>query len=117
MDDRLSRLEDSVNELRSDFKVMTQTLRSIDKTLSTLKELSDILTEIRINSAKHAEIINSLELHRGVLNRKIDTIESRINVIENSGVSNGIKIGAVERFGWFMVTVVVGFIVARVKGD
>ena len=117
MDDRLSRLEDSVNELRSDFKVMTQTLRSIDKTLSTLKELSDILTEIRINSAKHAEIINNLELHRGILNQKIDTIESRINVIENSGVSNGIKIGAVERFGWFMVTVVVGFIVARVKGD
>jgi len=117
MDDRLSRLEASVCDLRSDFKVMTQTLRSVDKTLSALKELSDTLTEIRINSAKQSEVINSLELHRGVLNRKIDVIETRINVIENSGISNGIKIGAVERFGWLMVTIVVGFIVARVKGD
>ena len=117
MDDRLSRLEASVNELRSDFKVMTQTLRSVDKTLSSLKELSDILTEIRISSAKQSEVIHNLQLHRGVLNRKIDTIETRINVIENSGISNGIKIGTVERFGWFLVTVVVGFIVAKVKGD
>ena len=117
MDDRLSRLEVSVNELRSDFKVMTQTLRSIDKTLSTLKELSDILTQIRINSAKHAEIINNLEQHRGILNRKVDTLESRVNVIENSGISNGVKISTVERFGWLMVTIVIGFIVAKVKGD
>ena len=116
MEDRFIKLEASVSDLKTEMKLMNATLSIISETLSELKSVSRELGVIRTTQALTTQKLTDATA-RGIRHTtRFEEVEKKVREIDKSESQQGIKISQNERFIWFVVTVVVGFAVHKLKG-
>jgi len=115
MEDRLRKVEHGLSELHGDFRVMNATLESIDSTLQSFKSVSEDLIELRIKLASTTNISEDAQSKANNLFGKYDALQNTIAKLHETDHVQNVKIGGGERFLWLLVTVVVGFVVAKIK--
>lgn len=116
MEQRVKKVEDIVAELRSDYKIVSLTLVSIDKTLLELQTQIKTQTEIRILQNSQSHEIEAINSKIAVLFRKTDKMEDLTHTLETQSNTSSIKLGGAEKFTWIVVTAIVGSAIALFKG-
>ena len=114
-EDRLRKVEQGVANLHADFRVMSSTLKSIDNTLISFKEVTNKITDIQIKLAETTTIAIDAQSKSNKLFTKYDELNSKLVHLHEADTMQNLKIGGAERFMWLLITIVVGFIVAKVK--
>jgi len=116
MEDKVKNLELAVIELKSDFKVMTQTLKSIDETLKELKSVHSVLHKIEMQQVGEDRDILTVSSKVEALFRFKDITEKRLRELEKSGSVQSVKLGGGEKLFWLGASAVIGLVIAYIKG-
>jgi hypothetical protein len=115
MEERISRVESIVGELNVEMKVMNNTLLAISKTLTEVQKYTKELEVVRTNQALTKQSVDDNKGKVIRLGVKVEKLGLRVSDIERSDAIQGIRLGTTERFIWLAITIVTGFIVAKVK--
>jgi len=113
--ERLRKVELGISDLHADFRVVSATLESIDKTLQRFKTISEDLVHIKINVASNSNIAKDAQAKANKLFSKYDLLHDKIAKLNEVDSIHNLKIGGAERFAWLLITIVVGFVVAKIK--
>ena len=85
--------------------------RRLDQIDSKLDKLSDAVT--RLATIEERMVHQTTTLHG--LNRKLDDSEKRIRMLESQASARGVVLASVERFGWLILTTVIGVVAYTLK--
>jgi len=115
MENRLRKVEHGLSELHADFRVMSATLVSIDKTLQSFKNVGNDLVDLRLTVVSTTNIAKDAQSKANNLFDKYDSLHETVSKLHETDHIQNVKIGGGERFLWLLITVVVGFVVAKLK--
>jgi len=113
--ERLRKVELGISDLHADFRVVSATLESIDKTLQSFKTVSQDLVELKIIVASNSNIAKDAQSKANKLFTKYDLIHDKVAKLNELDSIHSLKIGGAERFVWLLITITMGFIVAKLK--
>ncbi|MTI15128.1 hypothetical protein [Sansalvadorimonas verongulae] len=89
-------------------EVLQQRLDQID---SKLDKLSDAVTRLATIEERMVHQTTTLDS----LNRKLEDSEKRIRRLESQASARGVVLASVERFGWLILTTVIGAVAYTLK--
>ena len=88
--------------------VIQQRLDQID---NKLDKLSDAVTRLATIEERMVHQTTTLDS----LNRKLEDSEKRIRSLERQASARGVVLASVERFGWLILTTVIGIVAYTLK--
>ncbi|MTI13020.1 hypothetical protein [Sansalvadorimonas verongulae] len=89
-------------------EVLHQRLDQID---TKLDKLSDAVTRLATIEERMVHQTTTLDS----LNRKLEDSEKRIRNLESQASARGVVLASVERFGWLVLTTVIGVVAYTLK--
>lgn len=105
---RIEKLELKMDDVTTEFKLMTKTLINIDDTLKQLKDEMKQLHQFDISIVRIQDRLDNQQTLIKKLFEKSDDAEKRLNEISKVEAGNNIKINNSERIFWFIVTGAIG---------
>ncbi|WP_281647593.1 hypothetical protein [Parendozoicomonas sp. Alg238-R29] len=90
-------------------EVIQQRLDQIDGKLDKLSDAVSRLAAVEERLIHQTTTLDSL-------NRKLEDSEKRIRTLERQASARGVVLASVERFGWLILTTVIGVVAYTLKG-
>ena len=110
MEDRVKKVEDGLSELKTEIKLMTHTLEAINNTLIEFKVINTSVTKLQINQSNMMKDIENIDNKIGILFKKLDNTEGRLQKVEASDILQNSKMGDVGKFIWMLISVIITII-------
>ncbi len=89
-------------------EIIQQRLDQID---NKLDKLSDAVTRLATIEERMVHQTTSLDS----MNRKLEDSEKRIRHLERQASARGVVLASVERFGWLILTTIIGIVAYTLK--
>ena len=101
---RVEKLEEKMDDVTSEIKMLNKTMRDVADTLREIKEDQKKIQAFEIQKAMLERDIQDNKNLVGVAFKKIDGLVESLQAIRESNAGNNIKINNNERIFWLIVT-------------